>query len=75
VAVCLIALGYCVTSLADDTATMARPGSLSQERLNSAAQNSTDFFVTHGNLLDGLAITQTGGWTSPRMPLQFGGAG
>ena len=49
IAVCLIALGYCVTSLADDTATMARPGSLSQERLNSAAQNSTDFFVTHGN--------------------------
>src|SRR6267378_65321 len=49
IAVCLIALGYCVTSLADNTATMARPGSLSQERLNSAAQNSTDFFVTHGN--------------------------
>ena len=49
IAVCLIALGICVTSLADDTATMARPGSLSQERLNSAAQNSTDFFVTHGN--------------------------
>jgi alcohol dehydrogenase (cytochrome c) len=48
-AVCLIALGCCVTSLADDIATMARPGSLSQERLNSAAQNSTDFFVTHGN--------------------------
>ena len=49
IAVCLIALGYCVTSLADNTAPMARPGSLSQERLNSAAQNSTDFFVTHGN--------------------------
>src|SRR3984957_3987457 len=49
IAVCLIALGYGVTSLADDTAVMARPGSLSQERLNSAAQNSTDFFVTHGN--------------------------
>jgi len=48
IAVCL-ALGYCATSLADNTATMARPGSLSQERLSSAAQNSTDFFVTHGN--------------------------
>src|ERR1700726_812336 len=49
IAVCLIALGYCATSLADDSASMARPGSLSQERLTSAAQNSTDFFVTHGN--------------------------
>ena len=49
IAVCLIALGFCVTSLADNTSTMARPGSLSQERLNSAAQNSADFFVTHGN--------------------------
>src|SRR5579864_5882541 len=49
IAVCLIALGYCVTSVADDTPTMARPGSLSQERLNSAPQNSADFFVTHGN--------------------------
>jgi glucose dehydrogenase len=49
IAVCLIALGVCVTSLADDTAVMARPGSLSQERLDSAAQNSTDFVVTHGN--------------------------
>ena len=49
IAVCLIALGYCVTSVADNIATMARPGSLSQKRLNSAAQNSTDFFVTHGN--------------------------
>src|ERR1700757_4521987 len=49
IAACLIALGYCVTSLADDTATTARPGSLSQERLSSAAQNNTDFFVTHGN--------------------------
>jgi alcohol dehydrogenase (cytochrome c) len=49
IAVCLIALGYCVTSLADDNSIMARPGTLSQERLNSAAQNSTDFFVTHGN--------------------------
>ena len=48
-AVCLIALGYCATSLAADSAAMARPGSLSQERLNSAAQNSADFFVTHGN--------------------------
>ena len=48
-AVCLIALGYCVTSLADNTAPMARPASLSQERLNSAAQSSTDFIVTHGN--------------------------
>ncbi len=38
-----------MTSLADDTATMARQESLSQERLNSAAQNSTNFFVTHGN--------------------------
>src|SRR6202451_3509250 len=47
--VCLIAVGYSVTSVADNTAIMARPGSLSQERLNSAAQNSTDFFVTHGN--------------------------
>src|SRR5580692_5579437 len=49
IAVCLIALGYCVTSLADDTAATARPGSLSQERLNSAAQHSTDFTLTHGN--------------------------
>lgn len=49
IAVCLIALGYCLTSVADNTASMARPGSLSQERLNSAAQNSTDFLVTHGN--------------------------
>ena len=49
IAVCLIALGICATSLAEDTATTAHPGSLSQERLNSAAQNSTDFFVTHGN--------------------------
>src|SRR5882757_1797696 len=49
IAVCLIALGYCMTSFADDTVTMARPGSLSQERLNFAAQNSTDFVVTHGN--------------------------
>jgi alcohol dehydrogenase (cytochrome c) len=49
IAACLIAIGCCVTSLANDTATMARPGSLSQERLNSAARNSTDFFVTHGN--------------------------
>ena len=32
-----------------EATTTARPGSLSQERLNSAAQNSTDFFVTHGN--------------------------
>jgi alcohol dehydrogenase (cytochrome c) len=48
-AVCLMVLGVCVTSLADDTATMARRGSLNQERLNSAAQNSADFFVTHGN--------------------------
>jgi len=47
--VCLIALGICVTSFAEDTATMARPGSLSQERLSSAAQNNTDFFLTHGN--------------------------
>ena len=28
---------------------MARPGSLSQKRLNSAAQDSADFVVTHGN--------------------------
>ena len=49
IAVCLIALGICATSLAADTAIGPRPGSLSQERLNSAAQNSTDFFVTHGN--------------------------
>src|ERR1700722_6033270 len=49
VAVGLIALAYDVTSFADDTAVMARPGSLSQERLTSAAQSSTDFFVTHGN--------------------------
>src|SRR6267154_6764744 len=49
IAVCMIALGYCLASLAADTATMARPGSLSQERLSSAAQNSTDFIVTHGN--------------------------
>jgi alcohol dehydrogenase (cytochrome c) len=48
-AVCLIALGYCATSLADNTASMVRPGPLSQERLNSAAQNSADFFLTHGN--------------------------
>src|SRR5271157_5632286 len=48
-AACLIALGYCATSLADNTATVPRPGSLSQERLNSAAQNGTDFLVTHGN--------------------------
>src|ERR1700685_1078119 len=47
--VCLVALGYCVTSLADDTTTAARPGSLSQERLSTAAQNRTDFFVTHAN--------------------------
>src|SRR5260370_21503614 len=49
IAVCLIALGYCVTSLADNTATMARPGSLSQGRLNSAAQNNAEFLLTHGN--------------------------
>ena len=49
IAVCLVALGYCVTGLADDTETAARPGSLSQERLSTAAQNSTNFFVTHGN--------------------------
>src|ERR1700721_4876907 len=49
IAVCLIALGYCTTSFADVTANMARPGSLSQERLNSAAQNRTDFLVTHGD--------------------------
>jgi glucose dehydrogenase len=49
IAVCLIALGYCATSLADDAAAVARPGSLSQERLNSAAQNGTDFALTHGN--------------------------
>ena len=49
IAACLIALAYCMTSLADDTANMARPGSLSQERLNSAAQNRTDFLVTHGD--------------------------
>jgi alcohol dehydrogenase (cytochrome c) len=49
IAVCLIALGYCVASLADDTAARARPGSLSQQRLSSAAQNSADFLVTHGN--------------------------
>jgi len=49
IAACLIALGYCATSPADDTATMERPGSLGQERLNSAAQSSTDFVVTHGN--------------------------
>src|SRR5580704_14916103 len=48
-AVCLMALGICVTSLADDTATIAQPGSLSQERLNSAAENSADFLLTHGN--------------------------
>jgi alcohol dehydrogenase (cytochrome c) len=47
--IALIALGYCVTSLADNTASMARPGSLSQERLNSAAENSADFLITHGN--------------------------
>jgi PQQ-dependent dehydrogenase (methanol/ethanol family) len=47
--VCLISLGYGVTSFAEDTAVMARPGSLSEERLSSAAQNSTDFVVTHGN--------------------------
>ena len=44
-----MALGYCATSLADNTASMVRPGPLSQERLNSAAQNSADFSVTHGN--------------------------
>ena len=49
IAVCVIALGYCLTSLAADTATMARPRSLSQDRLSSAAQNSADFLVTHGN--------------------------
>src|ERR1700739_2833584 len=49
IAVCLIALVYSVASIADDTATVARPGSLSQERLSSPAQNSTDFLVTHGN--------------------------
>ena len=49
IAVCLIGLGYCVTSLADNTATVARPGSLSQERLNSATQDSADFLITHGN--------------------------
>jgi glucose dehydrogenase len=47
--VCLIALGYCVKSLADNSAPVAQPGSLSQARLNSAAQSSTDFLVTHGN--------------------------
>ena len=49
IAVCLIALGYCAASPADDTTTRPRPGSLSQERLSSAAQNSTDFLVTHAN--------------------------
>ena len=48
-AVGLIALAYSATSLAADTASAARPGPLSQERLNSAAQNSADFVVTHGN--------------------------
>src|SRR5277367_3529849 len=48
-AACLIALASSATSLADNTATVPRPGSLSQERLNSAAQNGADFLVTHGN--------------------------
>lgn len=46
---CLFALGLCETTFADDAATMARPGSLSQERLNAAAQDSTEFLITHGN--------------------------
>jgi alcohol dehydrogenase (cytochrome c) len=49
IAACLMALGYCGTSLADEIAVMPRPGSLSQERLNAAAQSSSDFLVTHGN--------------------------
>jgi alcohol dehydrogenase (cytochrome c) len=49
IAVCLVALAYGVTSHADDTAAMAPPGSLSQERLNSAADDSADFLLTHGN--------------------------
>jgi cytochrome c553 len=43
IAACLIALGNCVTSLAADAASVARPGSLSQERLNAAEQDSTDY--------------------------------
>src|ERR1700678_1969887 len=49
IAVCLMALAHCGTSFAADTATTARPGSLSQERLNSAPQDSADFLITHGN--------------------------
>ena len=46
IAVCLIALEYSATGLAVDTATTARLGSLSQERLNSATQDSADFHPT-----------------------------
>ena len=49
IAVGLIALGYCAVGSADTGSSTARPASLSQERLNSAAQNSADFFITHGN--------------------------
>jgi PQQ-dependent dehydrogenase (methanol/ethanol family) len=47
--VCLISLGYGVSSHADETPAMAQPGSLSQERLTAATQNSSDFVLTHGN--------------------------
>ena len=56
IAVCLIALGCCATGLADDPATVARPGSLSQERLDSAAQNRTEFLVTHGSYAETVAL-------------------
>ena len=49
IAMCLLALGFSVTSLAEGPASLGRPGSLSQERLNSASENSADFLITHGN--------------------------
>src|ERR1700740_2456965 len=48
-AACLVALGNCGTGFAEDAAAVARPGALSQERLNAAAQDGSDFLVTHGN--------------------------
>jgi alcohol dehydrogenase (cytochrome c) len=48
-AICLVAFGYCATTLADDATTDARPATLSQERLTNAAQDRADFLLTHGN--------------------------
>jgi alcohol dehydrogenase (cytochrome c) len=48
-ALCLVAIGYCATTLADDATTGARPSTLSQERMTNAAKDQADFLLTHGN--------------------------